>query len=95
MDFFGLVFLNPMHALSLKVVYRIWLHISIFPPIPLSVTPVAVHAKLLKVESQAAPCVSGNEWVRIAAWSSSAAVLGVLSDELFWFCLQNEIGFMS
>lgn len=31
----------------------------------------------------------------IAGWSSFPAVLSVLSDELFWFCLQNEIDFVN
>lgn len=36
--------------------------------------------------------MSGDDWIMFAGQSSFVAVLSVLSDELFWFCLQNEIG---
>lgn len=66
-----------------------------FLPFPSLVTRAAMYAKLLKVDSRAALCVSGDKWVTIAGRSSFAVLLSVLSDELFWFCLQNEIGFMN
>lgn len=39
--------------------------------------------------------MSAGVRVVIAGPRSFAAVLCVLSDELFWFCLQNGVGFVN
>lgn len=71
--------------------------LSPFVPVPVS----AVHAAICVCqaaedgEPSCSMCVCENEWVMIAGQRSFPSVMSVLSEELFCFCLQNEIGFVN
>lgn len=64
-------------------------------PFLLPIAPCVTQAAVCAQGAAELPRVSAGVRVVIAGPRSFAAVLSVLSDELFWFCLQNEIGLVN
>lgn len=66
-----------------------------FVPVPAAAMRVPQAAEDGELSCCVCVCVCEYEWVMIAGWSLFPALLGVLSDKLFWFGLQNEVGFVN